>query len=71
MQKHECPRCGSAKATTIMLPPGKDSTEQRPHPAFRCLACDTQWSDEAEWSRLHADAPAEAGDPATPAGEDA
>lgn len=66
MQTHECPRCGSTKATTIMLPPGRDSTDHRPHPAFRCLSCDTQWSDEDEWARLHAETPDGAAEKSSP-----
>lgn len=53
MATHECPRCGSPKATTVMLPPARDSQDARPHPAFRCMSCDTQWSDEEQWTRLH------------------
>ncbi len=52
MTKHECPRCGSPKATTVMLPPARGSQDTRPHPAFRCMVCDTQWSDEEQWARL-------------------
>jgi len=36
-----------------MLPPAKDSQDARPHPAFRCMSCDTQWSDDEQWTRLH------------------
>jgi hypothetical protein len=36
-----------------MLPAAKDSTDSRPHPAFRCMSCDTQWSDDEQWERLH------------------
>lgn len=51
-----CPRCGSKKVTTIQLPrhhePTEPPTTQR---AFRCLGCDTQWVDEAEWDALRSD----------------
>lgn len=53
MSSRPCPRCGSTRATTVMLPSGKDSTDSRPHPAFRCMSCDTQWSDDEQWTRLH------------------
>ena len=52
MASHECPRCGSPKATTVMLPPAKGSHDTRPHRAYRCMVCDTQWSDDTEWARL-------------------
>lgn len=55
---HECPRCGSPKATTVMLPPGRGTHEARPHPAFRCMVCDTQWADEEQWARIHSEAAA-------------
>jgi hypothetical protein len=60
MATHECPRCGSPKATTVMLPPSKDSQDARPHPAFRCMVCDTQWSDDEQWARLHEEHTAQA-----------
>ena len=60
MATHECPRCGSPKATTVMLPPSKDSQDARPHPAFRCMVCDTQWSDDEQWTRLHEEHAAQA-----------
>jgi hypothetical protein len=44
MATHVCPECGSAKATTVMLPSATGSKDSRPHPAFRCLVCDTQWT---------------------------
>ncbi len=48
-----CPRCGSRKVTTVHLPrphgPGEPPATQR---AFRCLGCDTQWVDEAQWQAL-------------------
>lgn len=59
MTNHECPRCGSPKATSVMLPPAKGSHEARPHLAFRCMACDTQWADEEQWARIRAEAGAE------------
>jgi hypothetical protein len=52
MATHECPRCGSPKATTVMLPPAKSSPDARPHPAFRCMVCDTQWADDEQWAQL-------------------
>lgn len=53
MANRECPRCGSRKATTVMLPPAKSSTDSRPHPAFRCMSCGTQWSDDEQWAQIH------------------
>lgn len=55
MANHTCPRCGSPKATSVMLPPAKGSHETRPHPAFRCMVCDTQWADDEQWAQLHAE----------------
>lgn len=55
MAIHECPRCGSPKATSVMLPPAKGSHDARPHPAFRCMVCDTQWADDEQWARVHAE----------------
>ena len=46
MAKRECPQCGSERATTVMLPSTAGSTDPRPHPAFRCMVCDTQWTDQ-------------------------
>lgn len=45
MAKRECPRCGSERATTVMLPSTSGTKASRPHPAFRCMVCDTQWTD--------------------------
>jgi hypothetical protein len=53
MTHRDCPHCGSTRATTIMLPPTRGTHETRPHPAFRCLVCDTQWADDEQWTRLH------------------
>jgi hypothetical protein len=36
-----------------MLPGTREGKEARPHPAFRCMACDTQWADDEQWKRLH------------------
>jgi len=52
MTNHVCPRCGSVKATTIMLP-ARGPQDTRPHPAFRCMGCDTQWADDEQWAKLH------------------
>jgi len=52
MTNHVCPRCGSVKATSIMLP-AKGAQDTRPHPAFRCMVCDTQWADDEQWATLH------------------
>lgn len=35
-----------AKATTVMLKGTARTNDSRPHPAFRCLVCDTQWYDQ-------------------------
>jgi transposase-like protein len=46
MKTRRCPQCGSEKATTVMLPAASGAVDPRPRPAFRCMACDTQWTDE-------------------------
>ena len=49
-----CPKCGTTKITTVFVPrhhePSEPASTQR---AFRCLGCDTQWVDDAQWQRLH------------------
>lgn len=64
MATHVCPECGSAKATTVMLPSATGSKDSRPHPAFRCLVCDTQWTTADQQASGRAD-PA----PAAPDGQ--
>lgn len=51
MATHVCPECGSTKATTVMLPGAPGSRDARPHPAFRCLVCDTQWTTADQQAR--------------------
>ena len=46
MARRKCPHCGSEKATTVMLPSTAGSHDSRPHPAFRCMTCDAQWTDQ-------------------------
>lgn len=46
MKTRTCPRCGGEKATTVMLPAAPGAGGTRPHPAFRCMTCDTQWSED-------------------------
>lgn len=49
-----CPSCGAERITTIRLPsPHEPSEAARTHRAFRCLGCDTQWSDEEGWRERH------------------
>jgi hypothetical protein len=50
----ECPKCGAEKVTTIQLPRHHEPTEPaRTQPAFRCLACDTQWITEDDWREIN------------------
>lgn len=58
MARHgvDCPRCGSEKVTTVVVPrPHEPSEPARTRRAFRCLGCYTQWVDDVQWQQLHED----------------
>jgi transposase-like protein len=55
VQHHRtCPRCGSEKVTTIRLPrPVARGEPPATQTGFRCMECDTQWTQDPHGEAAH------------------